>query len=68
MSRFRGTAVPLALGLACAAGSLAIAGEFRSRGVPVTSQTIELDDVHFAWPRGAPVLAISPESGLSCCS
>lgn len=33
MSRFRGAAVPLALGLACAAGSSAIAGEFRSRGV-----------------------------------
>lgn len=38
MSRFRGATVPLALGplalgLACATGSLAIAGEFRSRGV-----------------------------------
>ena len=33
MSRFRGAAVPLALALACAAGSPAMAGEFRSRGV-----------------------------------
>jgi Protein of unknown function (DUF2796) len=33
MSRLRSVAVPLALGLACAAASPAIAGEFRSRGV-----------------------------------
>jgi hypothetical protein len=33
MFRSRGAAVPLALGLACAAGSQAIAAEFRSRGV-----------------------------------
>jgi hypothetical protein len=33
MSRFRRAAAPLVLGLACAAGSPAIAGEFRSRGV-----------------------------------
>src|SRR5258708_8478079 len=33
MSRFRPAAVLLALGLACAAGSPAIADEFRSRGV-----------------------------------
>jgi hypothetical protein len=33
MSRSRGAAVPLALALVCAAGSPAMAGEFRSRGV-----------------------------------
>jgi len=33
MSRFSGAAVPLALALVCAAGSPAMAGEFRSRGV-----------------------------------